>query len=364
MIELLEENPARFGFFQAVRLLEQASTRAGRDPVGTDGRPEHEAVRFRASLSLEHPASEIARLRPGKDGAPPEMTVSFMGLVGPSGVLPEHYTEQAIAVTRMKNTAFRDFLDMLAHRSISLFYRAWARAQLTIAHEHRARATASRHDGADPIGRVLASLVGLETPGLDEAQPFGRELALHHAGQIANRRRSALTVKSVAESLLERKVEIRQFQGSWLPMAPDARTRLPSVHAPLGQHAILGHDAVLGIRCWDVQAGFTIRVGPLSLKEFNELMPDGAMLPRLVELVRFIVGPAQFFSVQPVLRGNAVPPCRVGEGRARLGWNSWLGGNPEADADRDDALFSVLDMERPDHVRRATTKTGNHAETI
>ena len=338
----LMRDPSRFGFFQAVRLLEAAGRARGLAAVGSDVHPREEAVRFRASVSLEHPVSELERLRPASDGAGPELSVAFMGLVGPSGVLPEHYTEQLIDVTRQKNTALRDFLDMISHRSIGFFYQSWARHALPVALERR------RDGGAaapDPIGAVLGALVGLGTPGLTGEQPFGRDLALHHAGQLANRRRSASTVRALVEALLARPVEVRQFQGAWLPMEMDARTRLPSVMQPFGQHARLGQDAILGVRAWDVQAGFTLRVGPMSLPEFRALMPDGARLGRLVELVRFAVGPAQRFAVQPVLNAADVPPARLGgagQSASRLGWDTWLGGGHGRD--RDDALFQSADV--------------------
>jgi len=359
LIELLERDPARFGFFQAVRLLEWSSARAGRgggsrDPVGGDGDPAQETVRFRAAVSLIHPTSEIVDLRPGKEGRPPEMSVSFMGLVGPMGVLPEHYTEQLIEAQRLKNTSFRDFLDLLSHRSIALFYRAWSRNQLPVAYERRQyRGAKGTQEAEDVIGRALGSLVGLATPGLESIEPaFGRDLALHHAGQLSNRRRSAAAVRAMAADLLGRPVEVLQFQGCWLAMDPDAQTRLPSLMEPLGQQCQLGTDAIIGVRAWDVQAGFTIRVGPLSLREFRDLMPDGAMMEKLSELVRFIVGPAQTFSVQPVLRQGEVPDSQLGDATgagSRLGWDSWLGPRERlpgrvfpATQSRDDAKFAMI----------------------
>ena len=355
VIERLERDPAGFGFFQTVRLLELAGQRAGRAPVAGDANPGEEAVRFRASVSLEHPVNEVARVVPGKDGAPPQAVVAFMGLVGPSGVLPEHYTEQLIEVTRQKNTAFRDFLDLLTHRPVSFFYQAWARGQLTVASERRA----AGHADSDMIGRVLAALTGLGTPQLQRDLPFGRDLALHHAGQLANRRHTASSVRALAESMLGRPVEVLQLQGAWLAIETEGRSRLPGPMQPMGQHAQLGQDAVLGVRAWDVQAGFTLRIGPLAEEDFRRLMPDGDLLFRLVELIRFAVGPAQSFAVQPVLRGDQVPRARLGGaeagGGARLGWDSWLG-NPGRAADRADALFQA------DIIGRPTTSDGKGGE--
>jgi type VI secretion system protein ImpH len=91
LIKSLFDKPYRFDFFQAVRLLERSDPR--RQPVGRDGHPSREAVRFRTPVSLEFPASQIGELSPGAaepDSRPPEMVVSFMGLTGPLGVLPHH----------------------------------------------------------------------------------------------------------------------------------------------------------------------------------------------------------------------------------------------------------------------------------
>src|SRR6185369_3260012 len=90
----------RFEFFQGVVLLESLAREAGArgQPVGRDEDPAQEAVRFRAHPSLAFPASAIVELRgraaeaagDGAESAPPEMVVSFLGLTGPSGVLPQH----------------------------------------------------------------------------------------------------------------------------------------------------------------------------------------------------------------------------------------------------------------------------------
>src|SRR5215210_4546721 len=88
--QTLFEEAYRFDFFQAVRLLE----RLGPDGVPVGGKPGREVVRFRARASLSFPASSIHQLgRPEGPDAPVAMTVAFMGLTGPLGVLPTCYTE-------------------------------------------------------------------------------------------------------------------------------------------------------------------------------------------------------------------------------------------------------------------------------
>ncbi len=91
-----------FDFFQAVRLLERLDRLRRpverqdrpRRPVGGPGSLQEEPMRFHAHLSLAFPPSAIYEIEPPR-GTPaiPHMTVTFMGLTGPSGILPRHYTD-------------------------------------------------------------------------------------------------------------------------------------------------------------------------------------------------------------------------------------------------------------------------------
>ena len=128
---VLRTEPYRFEFFQAVRILE----RLFQHSVGTDANPEDEVVRFRAHQSLLFPPSEIYGIVEQPDGRL-SMTVAFMGLTGPSGALPRHYTELVIDRLRHKDRTLRDFLDLFNHRLIALFYRAWQKNRFWIGYEH------------------------------------------------------------------------------------------------------------------------------------------------------------------------------------------------------------------------------------
>ena len=133
--------------------------------------PAAEAVRFRALPSLSFPAGAISDLRSvlssdpfAHSVPPPEMLVTFLGLTGPSGALPRHYTELLLQRIREKDFSLRDFLDLFNHRLISLFYRAWEKYNWPIAYE-----CAWVDGGAaepDPITQAVYCLDGLGTPGL------------------------------------------------------------------------------------------------------------------------------------------------------------------------------------------------------
>ena len=71
-----------------------------------------------------------------------------MGLTGPSGVLPRHYTELLYKIERDVRTpekhALRDWFDLFNHRFVSLFYRAWEKYRFYIPFER------GDYDGAEP----------------------------------------------------------------------------------------------------------------------------------------------------------------------------------------------------------------------
>src|SRR6516162_1108012 len=99
LVEQLFAEGFAFDFFQAVRVLERAYPK--RQRVGRPVLPRDEVVRFRAHLSLNFPPSSIYELEKSKGrDLPPQMTVTFLGLTGPSGVLPRHYTEMLIRLDR------------------------------------------------------------------------------------------------------------------------------------------------------------------------------------------------------------------------------------------------------------------------
>jgi type VI secretion system protein ImpH len=93
--EILFAEPYRFDFFQAVRLLEKVYE--DRRSVGQDTHAGNEIVRFRTPVNLAFPASQISALKREEETEyeplAARMTVAFMGLTGPSGVLPHPYSE-------------------------------------------------------------------------------------------------------------------------------------------------------------------------------------------------------------------------------------------------------------------------------
>jgi type VI secretion system protein ImpH len=105
-------------------------------------------------------------------------------------------------------------------------------------------------------------------------------------------------------------------------------------------------DLVVGSRVWDVQSKFRLRIGPLSWREFQALMPNATALRPLCQFTRTYVGPELDFDIQPVLKRDEVPPTQLSpdtEDGPFLGWNTWMP-SESRDRDVDDAVFVLEEI--------------------
>jgi type VI secretion system protein ImpH len=317
--EALFAAPYRFRFFQAVRLLERRDP--SRAPVGRLARPADEAARFRAWVSLAFPPSEVMALAEAPEpGAPPALTVAFLGLTGPSAPLPEPYAELILDRLARGDRTLAAFLDVFHHRMISFFYRAWEKHRPAIAHER---------DGNDPLAGYLLSLIGLGIPPLQGRLARPDATLLPYAGMLSQRHRPAVMLRALLADTFGVPVAVEPFVGRWLTLEAADRTRLGTG----GAHNRLGASVVVGRRSWDEQGRFRLRVGPLSLEAFRAFLPGGSALRDLAERTRLFVGPEFDFEIQLVLRAAEAPPCRLTADRreaVQLGRTAWVRSRPLA----------------------------------
>jgi type VI secretion system protein ImpH len=331
--ELLRGDPTSFEFFQAVRLLSRL--RPGREPVGRFARPTAEAVRFSVNPATAFPASEIQALSlppdaPGEQGLP-RVTVNFMGLIGPLGVLPTVYGSHAADRARVHDTALRDFLDLFHHRIISLFYRAWEKYRFTV----------TREQGADDVlTGHLRDLTGIGTGGLQGRLPVSDGALLSHAGLLGIRPRPAAALEQLVGDYFDVPVAVEQFVGGWYPLAVATQCRVDDE----GEDASgqLGLGAVVGDEIWDLQSRVRIRVGPLPRPRYEQFLPGGSAYEPLRALVHFF-GNGQFdFDLQLVLARDDVPGLVLGADgdEPPLAWCTWLR-SAQFSRDPDDTILEL-----------------------
>jgi len=309
--ELLASEPFRFHFFQAVRLLERMDPE--HESVGKFVPLANEVVRFSSHQTTTFPASEIQTLS-FREGKPPKMTVNFMGLTGPLGLLSAYYTEYIIERVRRKDYALRDFLDIFNHRAISLFYQGWKKYRSNIT---------QKNVGPNQLSSQLLALVGLGTPGLQGRQAVEDETFVHYAGLFSQHPRSALALEQILSDYFGVAVAVEQFAGAWYKLDRSSQSSLDDSGGSTG---MLGFGAVLGDEVWDQQSVVRIRMGPLSLSQYLDLLPTGTAWEPLRSLVKFYFNDQLDFEVQLVLRSDETPRCELGSmdvNAPRLGWTTW-----------------------------------------
>jgi len=341
--EKLRREPFAFDFFQAVRLLERLYPE--RTSVGRFAHPETEVARFAAHPSLAFPASQIQAMT-WPEEKPVQMTVNFMGLTGPQGVLPNPYTTLIIERLRANDSASRDFLDIFNHRIISLFYRAWRKYRFDVACEEGERDLFSRH---------LLSLLGLGTDGLRDRQAVPDDTLVYYSGLLAQRPRSAQALKQILGDYFDVPVEIEQFAGGWYRLDRETQCNLAEGNSASEE---LGFGAVVGDEVWNQQSKVRIVLGPLTLERYVDFLPDGQAWEPLGSWVRFFSNDEWDFEVKLILERGQVPACTLGAKGAsgpQLGWVSWVKSAPFG-RDPDDTVLTLKAAEGESHESKVSDR--------
>ena len=263
----LTVDPRDYDFFQLVCLLEARFA----TELGGKGPAKAENIRLRPSTSLAFPTSDVAAVRHLKNGRI-QVEANFMGLYGVTSPLPRSYVEQ-IRWDEKEFPQIREFLDIIHHGILSLFYRTWRR--------HRYEQS-FRFDAQDRISRLLLGLAALRPE--DSAEQYGMEpgRALRYLGMLIQRTRPLAGLCTLLKEELPWTVaKVESCTPRWIPLPEEARVRL----SRQGK-AQLGKDILVGTRCLDRQGQMSITLGPVNRQQFLDLLPGGPGQARIRALVR------------------------------------------------------------------------------
>lgn len=308
--------PWRHSFTGLLRALGAARTSGGAHtmpPVGQAQRPQQERFRLGQQASMAFAPREIAQVELSDDQA--HIRLLGLGMLGPNGPLPIHVTELARERSESRRDhTLRDFLDLFHHRYFTHMYRAWSQSQ--------AAAGLDRAE-AETFTNYVARLAG------DEPAQVQRSALPAHArwASAAHRVRSARDPDGLV-STLQRffgvQVRLLEYQLHWVPLAQEDLCQLGR---PLPS-GMLGQGAMTGEKVPDRQTRFRLVMGPLDLKGYLRLTPQGHIsgkdLPALVEMVRSFIGFEYEWELELLIDANATPACQLGDG-AQLGWSTWAG---------------------------------------
>jgi type VI secretion system protein ImpH len=303
----LAHAPYRHDFYQTMRRLE--CLYADKPRWGRALRPVDEPVRLGQDPDLSFAPSPLASFE-AVDGAVPRLQVRLFGLFGPNGPLPIHLTEYARERLRHYGDAtLCRFLDIFHHRFIALFYRAWAQAQPHVSHD--------RPD-EDGFTTYLGAFFGIAPDTFRDRDGVPDVAKVWHVGALVRQVRNAEGLVGLLQDFFRVPVQIQEFVGGWMSLGTRERTYLAQDGATLGQ------GAVLGSQVWDRQHKFRIRLGPLTLDQYESFLPGGTPLRQLVDWVRLYLCFELDWDVQLLLQSREIPAVVLGRD-GQLGWTSWLG---------------------------------------
>ena len=327
----LRREPWKFGFTVLMRRFGAFHSDLPR--IGLASRPQQEPFRLGQTAALSFAPREIAevvlpveaalpvgalasRVRTGNNPALPKIRLYGLGLLGPNGPLPLHYTE--LVRDRKENyndSTLADFLDIFHHRYLTHMYRAWAQSQ-----------SAAGLDRADDetFSRYVARLTGHDPMEIrDSVLPSHARLAAStHLGREA---RNPDGLAATLARFFTVPVQLEEFVMHWIRIDDEDQTHLGTPRTS----SVIGAGAIAGEVVADRQNKFRLVLGPLSLDQYLRFTPRGKDLPMLVEWVRGFVGYEFVWEVELRVRNDSTPPARL-EDRERLGWSTWLGGSEGA----------------------------------
>lgn len=310
-LQAMQAEPWEFDFFQALRRIQCEHPELPR--LGHSRRLADDPLRLGQQPEGSFAPSTLAAVRPPEGSAPWRLEQFFFGLGGPNGPLPLHITEYVR--DRQRNhgdSTSKQFFDVFHHRLLSLFYRAWAEARPTVSHDR---------PEDDYWSERLAAFSGRGQPSLRGNGLIDGNATLHFTGHLSAHTRYPDGLKAILQDYFGVPVRIEEYAGQWLQL-PE-RTRLGVACTRLGE------DFCLGGQVWDRQHCFGICLGPLSLAQYQALLPDGRAFAELAAWVGEYLGEELDWQLTLQLRREEAPALRLDHG-LRLGYTTWLG-RPEHD---------------------------------
>ena len=303
----LRDAPYRHDFYQTLRRIECLYAHK---PRWAEAKlPVDEPVRLGQDPDLSFAPSPLASFDTSARPAP-RLHVRLFGLLGPNGPLPIHLTEYTRERLRNANDpTLSRFLDVFQHRFLAMFYRAWAQAQPHVSRDR---------PGDDHFATDAAALLGIMLETFRGRDGLPDVAKLYHAGALVRHVRNAEGLVVILQDFFRVPVQVEEFAGHWMRLGPNEQTALG------GTGSVLGKGAVLGRRVWDRQHKMRVHLGPLTLTEYESFLPDGTMLQKLVDWVRFYLSFELDWDVRLMLAMDEVPQMQLGR-MGRLGWTTWLG---------------------------------------
>lgn len=309
--EQVIETPEKFDLDQLIYIIE--SIRTNIIPLGEGKNSKKEAVSIRSNLTMHQQATEVSYLdvKNTKSGLP-EVYVNTLSLAGINGPLATPLTEILLDGVKNKDFSGVHFLDIFHHRLSSMWHRLRKR---TYPHLYRTPPLKT------PIGMLQQDLSGFKQQG-DVPHTIFYDHFWHRSRSLHGLLQMIGVIFKISPS-------ISAFEGEWKTIDDSEGSKI----GDSGQFQILGKNAILGLRCWEQAAGFSISLEPMSWDTLQQFLPftdltfGGAGFTKLKQLLTSYMGTQPKVVLKLSLKKGENKGTCLKE-KSALGWNSWLIGDP------------------------------------
>ncbi|HEX2553135.1 MAG TPA: type VI secretion system baseplate subunit TssG [Microvirga sp.] len=306
----LEQEPYRFDFYAVLRRLER--THADKPRIGDSAARRDEYVLLGEDPYLDFPASNLAKAQRDEQKRLRIMT-KFLGLLGPQGALPLAITEEVYDWFYRGDDAFPRFLDILHHRFLQLFFRAWADARPVAQHDRPKE---------DRFRDYVGSAIGIGSKPYRALDSVPDEAKLAYAGLIGAEAKSGSRLAAFISGVLKAEASVEEFVASRLVFDTAERTLLGR------RFTALGVDALVGGSVFSLEDKVRIKIFVRTLPEYQRFLPSGDKCEPLADLVYLYMGDQLDWDVELAIPAEETRPIQLSR-FGQLGWTSWISREPE-----------------------------------
>jgi type VI secretion system protein ImpH len=301
-------------FWGIVRSLTRAHPELPR--LGYAATPADEAVRFGQVPFLNFPGRDIASIETDAGKADALIFQDFFGLLGVDGPMPLEFTNYIFQRSHnYYDNTWRRFLDIIHHRFLALFYRAFAQNEQALCFDR---------PQSDSMFSMVQAFAGFdprqEHPGESAriGAAFARALLPAAAGRDA--------LREILATVFRCPLTVREFQ----PTTGDIPTRYRAVLGASGP-ATLGVNLQIGRSYYTLTRLFEIHIGPVDFNFYMLFISGFTGLEKLCRIVNLCLRRPLEYNVRFTLISDSIPRSRLGfdwesgDDAGQLGYTCYLG---------------------------------------
>lgn len=262
------------------------------------------------------------------------ITPAFISLLGASGALPIFYTEYLLNHEyKHRDLAPRAFLNIFLHRTMVHFHRASQKYRLDLQYESLK---------TNPYLSPILSLAGVGQESLrNRLNAFSGGVAdktlAYFAGLLQQRPISTSTIQQILSSYFQVPIQMEQFVGKWFAIPSESQSLLGKRNMSLGENILCGE------RLWQRNLRVRVTVGPMKREKYVNFLPGKKAALALKEWLTLLTSVTLEYEIRLCLRAEDVRPAQMlpAEGIGpTLGWDAFLVQNKGVE-DRSDAGYCI-----------------------